>query len=138
MKLHYWCLNQIKVRSQKYFALLALKRGKVYWKRLKYLIILRLHEIDLAFNGNSLSFSQSLVSIEITLMWEVRQFNVNVYLLCWFIFYSFQLSSRIWCDLSIIDSNKHFLLLKASSFNELVKWLIQTENKYIKSTYAFP
>lgn len=43
--------------------------------------------------------------------------------------YSFKLSPRNLCELTIIDLKHHFLSLKALSFNELVKWLIQTENR---------
>lgn len=90
MMILYWCLNQIKERSQRYLTLLALKKSAREIERdCEYLIILRLDEIDVAFNGNSQSFSQ-LISLYCNNVdcsfWEVISFyyyclfNIVIYL----------------------------------------------------------
>lgn len=76
--------NQSKVTEIPDSPSIKIKGASYIERDCKYLITLRLREIDLAFNGNSQSFSQpiSLYCNNVNcLLWVVSWFRINVYLL---------------------------------------------------------
>lgn len=68
MKLYCWWLNSIKVTEIPDSSSSRKKKARYTGRDWKYLIILRLHEIDLALNGSPQLLSQSSVSTAIILI----------------------------------------------------------------------